>query len=111
MADATGTTTYSYTARDQLEGVAQPNGERITYSYDGEGNRATMREPACGRFTYTAVRKCRRIGFYGREHCEVILSVSPGAAQGSWLRAFQGTSVGLRWPTFCYGRLELPELS
>jgi YD repeat-containing protein len=42
MADATGTTTYSYDAVNRLTSVTFPGSGTVSYAYSSVGNRATM---------------------------------------------------------------------
>ena len=40
--DARGITTYGYDVRDRLTSLTYPDGRRLEYGYDGNGNRATL---------------------------------------------------------------------
>jgi YD repeat-containing protein len=50
----------------------QPNSKTITYSYDPNGNRATLRDPDGGRFTYS------------HDAADRIASASSPSTRGRW---------------------------
>ncbi len=52
MADPTGRTTSTYSPRNNLSTVTNPDAKTITYAYDTVGRRSAMTDPDGGRFTY-----------------------------------------------------------
>jgi RHS repeat-associated protein len=62
VTDGQGTTLYRYTARDQLESVAYPDGNAITYEYDAAGNRVGLHSPALDQvFTFDDLNRMENV--------------------------------------------------
>jgi RHS repeat-associated protein len=62
VTDGQGTTTYSYTARDQLRSVQTPDGQAITYAYDATGNRTELHSAALDQsFVYDELNRLRDV--------------------------------------------------
>ncbi|OIO98825.1 MAG: hypothetical protein AUK03_00580 [Anaerolineae bacterium CG2_30_64_16] len=53
MAEANGTTSYTYDDLDRLTGVTYPHGEQVTYAYDTVGNRVAMTSTVGGTTLYS----------------------------------------------------------
>jgi YD repeat-containing protein len=53
MADSTGITTYTYTARNESQSVQVPGGKIMTHTYDAAGRRINLQDYDGGMFTYT----------------------------------------------------------
>jgi YD repeat-containing protein len=52
MGDSTGMTTFTYTARNELQTTQVPAGGMMTHSYDAAGRRTNMHDYSGGMYTY-----------------------------------------------------------